>query len=93
MAFRVGFRKTLFKLGKWRFGIGYSTHGATGIIMLCFFGLFYLMWYMMLGCLWLGYYLVLGIGWLYYTMFALPIKAIYKRIKNKKDVSNSNQEV
>ena len=93
MAFRVGFRKTLFKLGKWRFGIGYSTHGATGIIMLCVFGLFNLMWYIILGCLWLGYYFILGVSWLYYAMFALPIKAIYKQIKNKKDDSNSNQKV
>ena len=93
MAFRVGFRKTLFKLGKWRFGIGYSTHGATGIIMLCVFGLPNLMWYMILGCLWLGYYLVLGIGWLYYAMFVLPVKAIFRLIKNKKSESNSNHEV
>ena len=86
MAFRVGFRKTLFKIGKWRFGIGYSTHGTTGLIMLCVFSLFNLMWYMLLGALWLGY-------WLYYAMFVLPIKAISKLIKNKKSTSNNNQEV
>ncbi len=86
MAFRVGFRKTLFKLGKWRFGIGYSTRGATGIIMLCVFGIFNLMWYMILGCLWIIY----GVIWLF---FILPMKAIFKLIKNKKTDLNSNQEV
>ena len=86
MAFRVGFRKTLFKLGKWRFGIGYSTHGATGVIMLCVFGLFNLMWYMILGCLWLTYAFI----WLF---FILPIKGLSKLIKNKTSTSNNNQEV
>ena len=85
MAFRVGFRKTLFKLGKWRFGIGYSTHGATGIIMLCFYGIFNLIWYTMLGCLWMIY----GVIWLF---FVLPIKGITKLIKNK-STENNNQKV
>ena len=80
-------------MGKWRFGIGYSTRGATGIIMLCVYGILNLMWYMMLACLWLGYYLILGIGWLYYAIFALPIKAISKLIKNKKSTSSDNQKV
>lgn len=73
--FGVGFHKTLLRLGKWRFGIGYRTRGATGLIMLCFLGLFNLMWYMILGCLWVIY----GCIWL---IFVLPIKAI-KKLQNK----------
>ena len=83
MAFGVGFHKTLFKLGKWRFGIGYSTRGATGIIMLSIYGMFNLLWYMMLGCLWLTY----GFIWL---IFILPIKGISKLIKNNKSTSNND---
>lgn len=77
MGLRFGFRKTLFKMGKWRFGIGYSMHGAAGIVMLCIYGLMNLMWYMILGCCWLIY----GMIWL---CFVLPIKGIIKLCKSKK---------
>ena len=85
MAFKVGFHKTLFKLGKWRFGIGYGFHGVTGIIMLCIYGMLNLMWYLVLGTLWMMY----GFIWL---MFILPIKGISKLIKNNQSNSSSNQE-
>lgn len=78
MAFRVGFHKTLFKLGKWRFGIGYSTRGLTGIIMLCVFGMVNLMWYMILGMLWLTY----GVIWL---VFILPFKLINRKANKNQD--------
>ena len=82
MGFRVGFHKTLLKIGKWRFGLGYSTRGTTGFIMLCIYGIMNLMWYMVLGCLWITY----GFIWL---LFILPAKLIIKIGKNKK---NSNQQ-
>ena len=84
MAFRVGFHKTLFKLGKWRFGIGYSSRGAAGIIMVCTYAILNLCWYMVVGCLWLVY----GFIWL---CFVLPIKGIAKLVENIKN-NQSNQE-
>ncbi len=77
MGFRVGFYRTLLRMGAFRFGVGYSTRGATGLIMLCMFGLMNLMWYMVLGCLWITY----GIIWL---VFVLPVKVIKKIRATKK---------
>lgn len=83
MGMRLGFHKTLLKIGKWRFGIGYSMHGAAGIIMLCVYGMLNMMWYITLGCLWMTY----GIVWLF---FVLPIKGIIKLCKkNKQNTSDS----
>ena len=65
------------QVGKWRFGIGYSMHGTTGIVMLCIYGLMNLMWYMILGCCWITY----GVIWL---CFVLPINGIIKLCKNRK---------
>ena len=86
MALRFGFHKTLLKIGKWRFGIGYSTRGTAGLIMVCIYAVLNLMWYMILGCLWMMY----GMIWLF---FILPIKGLSKLIKNKTSTSNNNQEV
>lgn len=86
MSFRFGFHKTLFKLGKWRFGIGYRCRGATGIIMLCIYGILNLMWYMVLAGLWLTYGLIL-------LFFVLPIKGLCNLIKNAKDSSSNDQQV
>ncbi|MBP3308146.1 MAG: hypothetical protein J6L90_01775 [Clostridia bacterium] len=85
MGLRLGFHKTLVKMGKWRFGIGYSMHGATGIVMLCIYGLMNLMWYMLLGCCWITY----GVIWL---CFVLPIKGIIKLCKSKKYNSTNTFE-
>ena len=81
MGVHMGFHKTLLKMGKWRFGIGYSMKGTTGLIMLCVYGMMNLMWYMILACFWMMY----GIIWLF---FVLPIKGIVKLCKNKKTPSN-----
>ena len=78
MAFRVGFHKTLFKLGKWRFGIGYSTRCSTGLITKFMFGLLNLLWYMILGGLWLTY----GFIWL---VFILPFKLINRKANKNQD--------
>ena len=86
MAVSFGFHTTLLKMGKFRFGVGYKTRGATGVIIACFLAFFYLCWYMLLGCLWLCY----GLCWL---MFILPLKALSKFIKNKKSTTqNTNKK-
>ncbi|MBQ2273320.1 MAG: hypothetical protein II337_07670 [Clostridia bacterium] len=77
MGVHLGFRKTLLKIGKWRFGIGYSMHGATGFFVLCIYAMLNLMWYSILACLWMTY----GVIWLF---FVLPIKIIVKICKRKK---------
>ena len=53
MGFYVGAHRTLMKMGKWRFGIGYRAKGATGAILVFLFAILNLMWYMILGCIWL----------------------------------------
>ena len=83
MQFGVGFHRTLLKMGKWRFGIGFRMKGATGIIMLCIYGMMNLMWYMILGCCWLIYGMC-------YLMFFLPIRAIYRACKKNSSTPKNN---
>ncbi len=85
MGFRVGFYRTLLRMGAFRFGVGYSTRGVTGILMLCMFGIFNLMWYMVLGCLWIIY----GVIWL---VFVLPVKAIKKIRATKETEENTTKK-
>lgn len=86
MGFKFGFRKTLLKIGKWRFGIGYSTHGIAGMVMLCIYGLLNLMWYTMIAMFWIIY----GCCWLMYKGFVLcvmlPIKKLVSLFKNKDSI-------
>lgn len=85
MALRLGFHRTLFKLGNWRFGIGYGFHGITGFCMLIIFGILNLCWYMILGVMWLFY----GI---FYLFILLPIKGISKIINKNKNPKVDNAE-
>ena len=80
MAFRVGFHKTLFKLGKWRFGIGYGFHGITGTIVFLFCCLLNAIWYLIIMCIWMMYGIV-------YVLFILPYRLI-KKHKEKKNCEN-----
>lgn len=71
---RFTFHRTLFKLGKMRFGIGYtSKRNPLGWFLLFFVAMFQLMWYMFIGTLWLGY----GIFILMYYMFKYMCIGIY----------------
>ena len=83
MGFYVGAHRTLMKMGKWRFGIGYRAKGATGAILVFLFAILNLMWYMILGCIWLTY----GFIWL---CFVLPIKGIAKLCKRENVKSDKN---
>lgn len=78
MAFRLGFHKTLVKIGKWRFGIGYSSHGTTGALVLFLFFFLNLFWWMILASLWLLY----GMCWLICLPFAKLIKKSQNKQKN-----------
>ena len=82
MSVHVGFHKTLLKLGKWRFGIGYRMNGTTGLIMVCVYGIMNLLWYMLLACFWILY----GIVWLF---FVLPIKGFIKLYKKRDTLNNT----
>ena len=77
---RIGFHKTLLKLGKWRFGIGYSSRGGLAWVVLFIYGFLNLFWYMTLGCLWLCYGMC-------YLMFYLPIKGIIKLCNRNKETT------
>ena len=76
MGFRVGCHKTLFKIGKLRFGIGYGMHGTKGLVLMLFVSLFYLMWWTILLSIWLAYAFV-------YLVVVLPIRLIKKLAKKK----------
>lgn len=77
MGISVGFGRTLVKMGKWHFGIGFKVRGGAGLIALCIFGIMNLMWYMLVGCCWITY----GFIWL---IFVLPIKILVNSSKRKK---------
>lgn len=75
---RFTFHRTLFKLGKMRFGIGYtSKNNPLGWLLLFCVALFQLMWYMFVGTLWLCY----GIVILMYYMFKYMGIGIYSLCK------------
>ena len=80
----MSFHKTLFKLGKWRFGIGYSSKGGKAWIVLFLYSILNLYWWMLIGCLWLCY-------GMFYLIFYLPIKGIVKLCNRKKEVAINEQ--
>lgn len=73
----IGFSTRLKRMGGFRLGIGKRVHGWTAIFILMFVGIFYLMWWSLLGCMWLIY----GVCWLF---FYLPIKLIVNAVKKRK---------
>lgn len=90
---RFTFHRTLFKLGKMRFGIGYtSKSNLLGWCLLFFVAMFQLMWYMFIGTLWLCYgmvilmyymfkYIGIGIYLLYKWCIVKPIVWVIQKIK------------
>lgn len=68
----VEFKKTLFKMGKFRIKAGFRIKGFGVIIYWFVVMMFYMMWYSLLAGLWLTY----GLLWL----MALPIKWIKKNL-------------
>lgn len=98
---RFTFHRTLFKLGKMRFGIGYtSKSNLLGWCLLVFVAMFQLMWYVFIGSLWLCYgmvilmyymvkYIAIGIYLLYKWCVVKPIIWVIQKIKelinNKKE--------
>ena len=83
MGFRFGFHKTLFKIGKFRFGIGYGTHGTKGLVLMLFVSLFYLMWWSILLSIWLVYGFVC-------LVVVLPIRLI-KKLAQKKSICETTE--
>ena len=86
MGLVFGFHRTLFRLGGWRFGVGYHAHGSTAIFLLCLFGFLNLLWYMFLGCLWVMY----GFVWLF---IILPIRGIVRLIRRRRGEIIHNDNV
>ena len=79
---RMTFHKTLLKIGKWRFGIGYSSRGGLAWLVLLFYGILNMCWWLILGILWVYY----GI---FYLIIYLPIKGIVKLCNRKKEATNN----
>lgn len=102
---RFTFHRTLFKLGKMRFGIGYTTkNNPVALLVLFFIGIFYFAWYMMIAVLWMCYgmfvltyyimkYLCIGLYLLYKWCLVKPIVWVVHKIKqlieNKKTTVQS----
>lgn len=60
----LSFRKTLCRLGSFRFGAGIRVKGISAVFLVFIFACLNLFWYMMLGVMWMIY----GIFWLYWKM-------------------------
>lgn len=102
---RFTFHKTLFRLGKMRIGIGYtSKNNPLAWILLLFIWMFQLMWYMLIGMLWLGYgmfilmyymmkYLCVGLylfcKWCLVKPIVWVVQKIKQSINNKKTTVQS----
>ena len=69
----ISFKNSLIKMGKFRIHFGVRMKSGWGILLLLFYGLFYMAWYLFLGILWGIYGFAL--------LAVLPIKFV----KNKVD--------
>ena len=68
----ISFKNSLIKMGKFRIHFGVRMKSGWGILLLLFYGLFYMAWYLILGILWGIYGFVL--------LTALPIKFVKKKV-------------
>ena len=68
----ISFKNSLIKMGKFRIHFGVRMKSGWGILLLLFYGLFYMAWYLILGILWGIYGFVL--------LAVLPIKFVKKKV-------------
>lgn len=68
----ISFKNSLIKMGKFRIHFGVRMKSGWGILLLLFYGLFYMAWYLFLGILWAIYGSIL--------LAVLPIKFIKKKV-------------
>lgn len=94
----VGFTKTLKKMSGFRLGFGIRINKKNWwywLLVMCFVGLFYLMWYMIIGACYGLYYLCFALYKCYYYMFkgiAIGFKKLYQLIKGKTAASEASVE-
>lgn len=85
----VGFTKTLKRMSGFRLGFGIRVNKRNAPLWCCamlFAGMFYLMWYMIIGAGWLLYFALLAFYKIYYYLFkwiAIGCKKLYHLIKGK----------
>ncbi len=85
----VGFTKTLKRMSGFRLGFGVRVNKRNAplwCLAMLFAGMFYLMWYMIIGAGWCLYYLCFALYKIYYYMFkgiAIGCKKLYQLIKGK----------
>lgn len=85
----VSFTKTLKKMSGFRLGFGIRVNKRNWwywLVAMLFAGMFYLMWYMIIGAGWCLYYMCWAIYKIYYYMFkgiAFGCKKLYQLIKGK----------
>lgn len=68
----ISFKNSLIKMGKFRIHFGVRMKSGWGILLLLFYGLFYMAWYLFLGILWGIYGFAL--------LAVLPIKFVKKKV-------------
>ena len=85
----VSFTKTLKKMSGFRLGFGIRVNKKNWwywLLLMCFVGMFYLMWYTMIVVGWCLYYLCYALYKIYYLLFkgiAIGCKKLYQLIKGK----------
>lgn len=85
----VSFTNTLKKMSGFRLGFGIRVNKKNWwywLLLMCFVGMFYLMWYTMIAVGWCLYYLCYALYKIYYLLFkgiAVGCKKLYQLIKGK----------
>ena len=85
----VSFTKTLKKMSGFRLGFGVRVNKRNAPLWcfaMLFAGMFYLMWYMIIGAGWCLYFFLLAFYKIYYYLFkgiAVGCKKLYQLIKGK----------
>ena len=91
----VSFTKTLKKMSGFRLGFGVRVNKRNAPLWcfaMLFAGMFYLMWYMIIGAGWCLYFFLLAFYKIYYYLFkgiAVGCKKLYQLIKGKSPVQGS----
>ena len=94
----VSFTKTLKKMSGFRLGFGVRVNKRNAPLWcfaMLFAGMFYLMWYMIIGAGWCLYFFLLAFYKIYYYLFkgiAVGCKKLYQLIKGKRRSNRRRNE-
>lgn len=95
----VSFTKALKRMSSFRLGFGVRVNKRNAPLWCCamlFAGMFYLIWYMIIGAGWLLYFMLLAIYKIYYYLFkgiAVGCKKLFYLIKGKTSTAETETSV